>query len=189
MSSEFETLLTSMRTVAGALRDAGIPFALAGSMAVYARGGPDTNHDVDFMIKEADGPRALAALEQVGFRTERPPEGWLYKAHGEDNEMIDLIFRPASGPVDDELLGRAEELEVYAIHMPVLSVTDVLMTKLLALREHDIDLSPTIEIARSLREQVDWDELRRMTEGSPFAKAFLTLAVELELAPASAADV
>jgi predicted nucleotidyltransferase len=188
MSSDFETLLASMRLAAGALRDAGIPFALAGSVAVYARGGPDTNHDVDFMIKEADAERALMTLHQAGFRTERPPEGWLYKAFGPDDELIDLIFRPASGPVDDELLDRAEELEVYAIRMPVLTVTDVLMTKLLALKEHDVDLSPTLEIARSLREQIDWGELRRLTNGSPFAKAFLTLAEALELAPAGTAD-
>jgi predicted nucleotidyltransferase len=183
MSSDFETLLLSMRSAAGALRDAGIRFALAGSVAVWARGGADTTHDVDFLVKEEDAGRALEVLAKTGFRTEKPPEGWLYKAYGGDGELIDLIFRPASGPVDDDLLDRAEVIEVYAIRMPVLTVTDVLMTKLLALKEHDIDLGPTIEIARALREQVDWDELRRHTEASPFAKAFFTLAQELELAP------
>jgi predicted nucleotidyltransferase len=183
MSDDFETLLVAMRTAAGALRDAGLRFALAGSVAVWARGGADTTHDVDFLVKREDAERALQALEQVGFRTERPPEGWLYKAHGPGGELIDLIFRPASGPVDDELLDRAEVIEVYAIRMPVLTVTDVLVTKLLALKEHEIDLAPTIEIARALREQVDWDELRRHTDDSPFAKAFFTLAQELELAP------
>jgi predicted nucleotidyltransferase len=185
MSSDFETLLTSMKKAAGALRDAEIRFALAGSVAVYARGGPDTTHDVDFFVKEADAPRAVETLQEAGFRTERPPEGWLYKAFGENDELVDLIYQPASGPVDDELLDRAEELEVYAVRMPVLTVTDVLATKLLALKEHEIDLSPTIEIARALREQVDWVELERLTDGSPFAKAFITLARELELAPAA----
>jgi hypothetical protein len=181
MSSDFETLLTSMRTAAAALRDAEIPYALAGSMAVYARGGPDTDHDVDFLIKHEDAVRALEALEAAGFTTEKPPEGWLYKAFGPGGEMVDLIFRPASGLVDDDLLDRAEELEVFAIHMPVLTATDVLATKLLALREHELDLAPTIEIARSLREQIDWVELRELTASSPYAKAFFTLADELEL--------
>lgn len=182
MSSDFETLLLSMRLAGGALRDAGIRFALAGSVAIWARGGADTTHDVDFMVKEEEADAAAAALERVGFRTERPPEGWLIKAYGPEEELVDLIFRPASGPVDDDLLDRAEIVEVYAIELPVLSVTDVLMTKLLALREHDLDYGPSIEIARSMREQVDWDELRRLTAGSPFAKAFFTLAQELELA-------
>jgi hypothetical protein len=33
-----------------------------------------------------------------------------------------------------------------------------------------------------LREQIDWDELRRRTEHSPFAKAFFTLVEELGIA-------
>jgi predicted nucleotidyltransferase len=186
MSSDFETLLVSMRQAAAALRDAGIPFALAGSVAVYARGGPDTDHDVDFLLKPADAKRALEVLEQAGFRTEKPPEGWLYKAYGEDGELVDLIFSPASGEVDDELLARAEELEVFAIRMPVLTVTDVLATKLLALKEHELDFSPVIEIARSLREQLDWEELRRLTAQSPYSKAFFALADELGLTAGAA---
>jgi hypothetical protein len=186
MSSDFETLLASMRLAAAALRDAGITYALAGSVAVYARGGADTDHDVDFLLKPADADRGLAALAGAGFRTEKPPEGWLYKAYGESGELVDLIFRPASGEVDDALLARAEHIEVFAIHMPVLTVTDVLATKLLALKEHELDLAPMLDIARSLRDQIDWDELRRLTASSPYAKAFFALTDELGLcAPAT----
>jgi hypothetical protein len=39
-----------------------------------------------------------------------------------------------------------------------------------------------LEIARSLREQIDWDELRRRTDESPYAKPFFTLVEELGLA-------
>ena len=83
--------------------------------------------------------------------------------------------------MNDELLGRAEPVEVYAISVPALPVTDVLAGKLLALREHDLDLGPALEIARSLREQIDWDELRERTNGSPYAKGFFTIAEELGL--------
>src|SRR5438477_9082998 len=160
VSSDFETMLQAMRRAAAVLRDAEIPFALAGSVAIYARGGADTRHDVDFLVKPADAERALDALTKEGFRPERPPEGWLYKAFDPSGVMVDLIFRPAGGEVNDELLGRAEPVEVYAISVPALPVTDVLAGKLLALREHDLDLGPALEIARSLREQIDWDELR-----------------------------
>ena len=87
-----------------------------------------------------------------------------------------------TGPVTDDLLARAEVVEVYAIHVPVLPPTDVLASKLLALREHNLDFAPMLEIARSLREQIDWDELRRRTDGSPYAKPFFTLVDELGLA-------
>jgi hypothetical protein len=34
-----------------------------------------------------------------------------------------------------------------------------------------------------VREQIDWAALRRRASGSPFAKAFLTMVEELEIAP------
>jgi predicted nucleotidyltransferase len=182
VASDFETLLSAMRKAAGALRDAHIRFALAGSIAVYAHGGPDTDHDVDFLVKPEDADRALEALAEAGFRVHRPAEGWLYKALDPKGALIDVIFEPTTGPVTDELLSRAELVEVHAIHVPVLSPTDVLASKLLTLREHNLDFAPMLEIARSLREQIDWDDLRRRTNGSAYAKPFFTLVEELGLA-------
>ena len=181
MSADFETMLVAMRDAAAALRDAEIPFALAGSVAIYARGGADTRHDVDFLVKPEDAERALEVLEERGFRSEKPPEGWLYKAFDTNGVMVDLIFRPATGDVDDELLARAEPVEVYAIVVPALPVTDILTGKLLALREHNLDLGPCLEIARSLREQIDWDKLRSRTEHSPYAQAFFAVVDGLNL--------
>jgi hypothetical protein len=63
-----------------------------------------------------------------------------------------------------------------------MSVTDVLATKLLTLKEHELDYESVLEIARSCREQVDWKLLRAQTADSPYAKAFFTLAEELGLA-------
>lgn len=178
---QFEGLLEAMRRAAATLRDASIPFALAGGLAVWAHGGPDTDHDVDFIVKEEDVERALNALESDGFRTERPPEGWLVKVY-EGDYMIDLIFAPTGLVVDDDILERAEERDVYAIRMRVLSVTDILATKLLALREHDLDYESVLEIARSCREQVDWQRLRERTKGHPYAQPFFTLVDELGIA-------
>jgi hypothetical protein len=38
-----------------------------------------------------------------------------------------------------------------------------------------------LELGRSLREQVNWDEVRERTKDSPFAKAYFTLLEELEI--------
>jgi predicted nucleotidyltransferase len=177
-----DDLLSAMKQAAGVLRDNGIPFALAGGLAVYARGGPETGHDVDFVLREEDADRALELLADAGFRSERPPEGWLYKVYDDQDSMIDLIFAPNSQPeAVPAMLERADELEVYAITIKVMSITDVLVTKLLALKEHEVDYDSVLEVARACREQVDWKVLRERTEGSPYAKAFFTLADELEL--------
>jgi hypothetical protein len=176
----FDELLEAMKRAAAILRDEEIPHALSGGLAAYARGGPETEHDVDFFLKPADAERALAALEARSYPTERPPEEWLFKAYDpECGVLIDLIFDPSGGPVNDEWLARADRIEVAAMRMPVATLEDVFVTKLLAVAEQEPDFSASLEIARSLREQIDWKEVRRRTEASPFAKAFFTLVEEL----------
>jgi putative nucleotidyltransferase-like protein len=178
----FDEMLPSLKKAAAALRDAEIPFVLAGGIAAWARGGPETDHDVDFVLRPADADRALEVLEDAGMRPERPPEPWLYKAF--DGEvMIDLIFSPAGLQVTDEVIERSDLLEVWAVPMRVMRPEDILVTKLSAMTEHTIDYSGCLEIARSLREQIDWDAVRRRTDSSPFAKAFFTLVEALEIAP------
>jgi predicted nucleotidyltransferase len=180
--SEFEHLLDAMKKAAGVLNDAGIAFVLGGGLACWARGAPRTEHDVDFLLRPEDAQRAQTALAQAGMRTENPPEGWLLKAY-DDRVLIDLIFDPQGGPVDDAIFDRAEELEVHATRLKVAALEDVLVQKLLALSEQEPDFSSVLELARSLREQVDWDEVRRRTEDSPFAKGYFTMLDELEIVP------
>ena len=78
---------------------------------------------------------------------------------------------------------RAEELEVHATRLKVAALEDVLVQKLLALSEQEPDFSSVLELARSLREQVDWDEVRERTASSPFAKGYFTMLDELEIVP------
>lgn len=179
--AEFPELLETMKRAAAALQRAEVPFALGGGLACWARGGPETEHDVDFVVTPEHAEAALDALAGAGFRTEKPPEDWLYKAYGDDDTMIDLIFNPQGGPVHDGVIERAEELEVQAVRMPVMTLEDVMVTKLLALREHQVDYDSVIEIARSLREQIDWNDVRNRTAESPYAKAFFVLAEELAI--------
>jgi hypothetical protein len=183
---DFEVILRTMKKAAGALRDADVPFALGGGLAVWARGGAKTEHDVDFFVKEDDAERAQQALVDAGFKPERPPEGWLLKAW-DDDVLVDLIFEPRGGPIDDAWFERADELDVYAVTMRVASLDDVLATKLLALTEQNLDYSSVLEIARAVREQVDWNEVRRRTAASPYASAFLFLVEQLGIAPTASA--
>ena len=180
-NEDVETLVDAMKEAAAALRDAGIPFALAGGLAAWARGGPSSDHDVDLLVKPEDAERGLETLDKAGFRTERPPEPWLFKAYHDNGSLVDLIFDPSGGPVTDDVLERADELEVLAMRLPVMSLEDVMVTKLLALTEQEPEYRAVLEIARAVREQIDWDDVRERTEYSPFAKAFFVLAEELRV--------
>jgi hypothetical protein len=65
--------------------------------------------------------------------------------------------------------------------MKVMALEDVMVTKLLALGEHELDYESVLEITRSLREQIDWDNVRSRTAESPYARAFFCLVEELGL--------
>jgi hypothetical protein len=183
VASEDNTLngmVPTLKKAAAALRDADIPFLVAGGVASWVRGGPSTDHDLDFVIKPEDAERALAVLEDAGLRPERPPEEWLYKAYDGD-VMVDLIFRPAGFEITDEVIERGEEREVEAMTMRVMRSEDLLVSKLMAMTEHTINYRSCLEIARALREQVDWKDVRRRTESSPFGRAFFVIAEGLEI--------
>jgi hypothetical protein len=186
-NEDFDALTASLKKAAGALREADVPFMLGGGLACWARGGPASDHDLDLMVKPDDADRALEVLAAAGMRTERPPEGWLYKAYDENDVMIDVIFEPVGIPITDDVLLRAEELEVMAVPMRVMTLEDIMVTKLLALDEKSLDFGGSLDIARSLREQIDWEDVRARTDGSPFARAFFTLVEELRIVEAQRA--
>jgi len=181
---DFAHLIEAMKAAAAALRDAEVPHLLGGGLAAWARGGPPTEHDVDFFVRPEDAERALTALVEGGMRPERPPEGWLLKAWYEDT-LVDLIFDPAGGPITDEHFERAERLEVMAQPLEVASLDDVMITKILAITEMQPDFASVLELARSLREQIDWDFVRERTAHSPFARSFFTLIEELDIVESS----
>lgn len=169
-----------MKRSSGVLREADIPHVLAGGLAVYARGGTPSDHDVDLLIREVDADRSLDALEKAGFRTERPPEGWLVKAYDGDI-LVDLIFRPVERPVTDETLGDSDVLSVAGITLPVLAASVLLTHGLLRLTTLECDFSSALSLVRAVREQIDFGRVRDETKHSPYARAFLSLVEELDL--------
>jgi hypothetical protein len=178
----FDDIEATLKKSVAAFREAQVPALLAGSLAVWARGGPETRHDLDFVVRPEDAERAQQALVDAGMKAEQPPEGWLLKAW--DGEvLVDVIFEPRGLVVDDELIARGEEREVMAIAIRLMALEDVLTSKLMALDEHSADYSQLLLMTRTLREQIDWQTLRDRTRESPFAKAFFTLAEELGIAP------
>jgi putative nucleotidyltransferase-like protein len=178
-----EGLATTLKRVASVLKQAEIPFALGGSFAVYAHGGHSSDHDVDFLLREQDKERALEELAAVGFETEQPPEDWLVKVY-EEGRMVDLIYRPVESPVTDATLADTVVRPVEAIAMPVISATQLMVHKLLSYSQHHCDFATGLPVARSLREQIDWERVRKETAQSPYAEAFLVLLDRLDVVAA-----
>jgi len=170
----FSDIEATLKKSAAALRGADVPFLLGGSLASWARGGPETRHDLDLMIKREDLDRALEALAAAGLRIDDPPEEWLAKAWDGD-VLVDLIFWPKGLEIDDDVIARGEELAVLSMTMRVMALEDVLVTKLMAVSEHHLRYEGLLAIARALREQIDWPHVRAATASSPFARAFFVI--------------
>jgi hypothetical protein len=170
----FDAIEATLKRAAGALEQGRVPFLLGGSLAVWARGGPESCNDLDLMVKPDDADAALEALEKVGMRGEKPPEGWLYKAW--DGEvLVDLIFWPKGLTIDDAAFERAEHVSAFGIELRAMPLEDVLITKLRAIHEHYLDYDPLLQMARAVRERIDWARVREATADSPYAAAFFTL--------------
>jgi hypothetical protein len=177
----------ALKRVAVALKQADIPFALGGGYAAWARGAPEPEHDVDFLIRESDADRARTALGESGLRVEQPPEDWLFKVYDGD-AMVDVLFQSSGFDALTPLLDRAEELSVLSVRMPVLTATDLMACKLNALDEHQCDFARLLPVARSVREQVDWGSVRQTSGHNDFAVAFLVLLDRLGVVPSAAGD-
>lgn len=169
-----DELREALRRAASALKAHGPEFALAGSYALWVYGAPEPVHDVDFVVTEPDADAAAATLAKAGFTIAQTPEDWLFKACA-DSAVVDVLYRINNVPVDAALIDSAEDLEVLAIRMPVLSPTRVVIQKLCALNEHHCDFAPLLPSVRAVREQVDWDRVRADTADNDFAAAFLVL--------------
>ncbi len=180
----FGPILATLRRCVAILRDAGIPFIVGGSLAAWARGGPEVTNDLDLMVRPADAERVLELLVEAGMTAERPPEEWLVKAW-DDDVLVDIIFESVEGAVTDEVLARGEELTVTSMAMCVLRLEDMFALRLQTLNEHHLEYAGLLKMARALREQVDWDAVRDRVRHTPYGMAFFTILEGLELVPAS----
>jgi len=176
-------LREALKLAASSLKNAEVPFALMGSYAFWAWGGPEPDHDVDFLIARQDASEAAQALCDRGFTVLEPAEDWLLKAYL-DQAMVDVIFRAADRSwAERDDVGRSQELQVLSVQMPVLLPTELVIHKLQALEEHYCDFATLLPPIRALREKVDWPLVRRECGSNDFAVALLFLLQRLHVIP------
>ena len=164
----FGPILATLRRTIALLRGAEVPYIVGGSLAAWARGGPEVTNDLDIMVRPPDAERVLELLVDAGMRAERPPEEWLLKAWDGD-VLVDIIFCTVEGEVTDDVIARGEQspLEIGRLngHSP---------SRIQALS------------ADVLREQVDWDAVRDRVRHTPYGLAFFTILEGLEVVPPAA---
>jgi hypothetical protein len=170
---------------AAALKRDRVPFALGGSYALWAYGGPEPEHDVDLVVPESAVPAAKDSLAAAGLEVEQPPEDWLFKAYVE-GELVDVLFRLSGVEVNQDMIESAVEMELLGLRMPVLPPTPIMIAKLRSLSEHYCDFGALLPVFRAVREQLDWPAMAAASDGHPFAEAFLFLLDRLGIDPTAA---
>ncbi|TWV55712.1 nucleotidyltransferase family protein [Streptomyces misionensis] len=176
-----QAILEAAKRIGALLKRAGHPFALAGSVAVYAHGGSRyLQHDADFCVLPDDADAVAATLREAGLAVRTPPEDWLLKTTCQ-GQNVDIIFSLAHEPVTKEMLERAHVLPVDSVLMPVLCPTDLIRSLISAFSEHYCDFGAVLPVARAVREKVDWDVIRATCGDQPMPAAFLFLLERLDV--------
>jgi hypothetical protein len=186
LPSDRDEIRDLLKRTAVALKQGDVPFALCGGYAAWVRGAPEPDHDADFLIPAAESDRAAKVLADAGLDVQEPAEDWLVKVVS-GGSFVDVLWRTCGHPVESDLIDRAEARPVLSVQMPVLAATDIVVTKLMTLDEHYCDFSRLLPVARALREQVDWPEVRRAVAENDFAVVFLDLLDRLDVVPRTSA--
>jgi len=174
-----------LRRAAVGLKEHGVAFALAGGYALWVRGAPEPEHDVDLVISEPDVRSAAECLDAAGFQIERPPQVCLFKAHLH-GAAVDVLHRLNAVPVDPELVRSANPHEVLGLHIPVLGSDQVITSRLLALTERYCDFGRLLPGYARYGKQLNWNEIESRTADNDFAVAFLFLVRRPGIADAAA---
>ncbi len=148
-----------------ALVEDGLPFLVGGALALAAYCGIRRNtKDLDIFVLEEDVPRALEALERVGFRTETPYPNWLAKAHDFDGQhFIDVIFCSgnAAAPVDVEWFAHARCARVLGVDVQLCPAEETIWSKAFVMERERYDGADVAHLLLACAETLDWERLLR----------------------------
>jgi predicted nucleotidyltransferase len=157
-----------------ALDASDVDYVLIGGVGSAALGRPRWTHDIDVLVAPVQAERALDALGDAGFDTERTNEHWIFKAdkHG---IVVDLIFRTVGDIyLDDEMLSHARTARFLEVALRVAGPEDQIVIKAIA---HDEPSARHWNDALALLAacEIDWDYL--LARAARGAKRVLSLLV------------
>lgn len=145
----------------------GLPLAIGGGFAYshYAQRWRDTK-DLDLFVLPADRDRFVDLLSSEGledFHDAIPYDrGWIYRSR-RDGTIIDVIWQMANrrAVVDSSWFERAVMLDVRDARMRLVSVEDLIWTKLYVMQRDRCDWPDLLSILAARVDEVDWTQLLR----------------------------
>jgi hypothetical protein len=143
------------------LSEADIPYLIGGAFAFaeYAKIARDTK-DLDVFLRRGDCRRALALLDQAGYRTELPFPHWLGKVHG-NGHWMDVIFSSGNGiaAVDDLWFDHAAETDIFGLRVRLCPAEEMIWSKAFVQERERFDGADVLHLIRALGRSLDWRRL------------------------------
>lgn len=160
-----------------ALTNQDVPYAAMGGLASAVLGRDRWTHDIDLFVAPGDVSRALEALAEAGFRTQRTNPNWLCKGI-RDGVLVDVLFK-AKGDLtfDAEMQARSTSRPFKGQPLRVLAPEDLIVIKALV---HDEDTPRHWHDALAViaAAELDWDYLLRRAAHGPRRMLSLLLYAE-----------
>jgi hypothetical protein len=178
------------------LSDAAVPFLVGGSHAFLEYTGIVRNtKDFDLFLRRTDLDRALQALQDAGYRTERTFPHWLAKAWQAD-DFVDLVVNSGNGlcVVDDGWFEHAVETQVLGMPVKIVPCEELVWQKCFVTERERYDGADVMHILRSRARVIEWTRLiSRFDVHWPLLYSYLILFTfvypsEAELLPAAVLD-
>jgi predicted nucleotidyltransferase len=149
------------------LREAGVPFALAGGYAVAAWGSVRATRDIDFLAAVAPDkiPGLIKEFAKAGYKGNYQPGGeddpvrgviGLERAEAVSAEPVELILGIKGMSAD--IFARARQIRFFGVEVPVTSPEDLIVLKCLA--GGPIDLEDARTILKIMTGKLDLEYLK-----------------------------
>jgi hypothetical protein len=138
-------IVDELHAIAGALRAAGIPYAVCGGIAVTAHGATRSTKDIDIALAREHLPAALVAVVPLGYTIQAVQERdvRVNKIVGAQHLVLDLLIAEAAyqGVLDDRI-------EVPLPEGPVTFVSRETLLRMKRLAGRAIDLADIEKLER-----------------------------------------
>ena len=145
-----------------------IDYVVFGGIAIWAYGRQRLTKDIDLLLKPGSADKALLALLRAGWTTKRTDEKWLYQAN-KNHVQVDLIFQAIGDFVlTDEIIDRANYLEISGFKFKVISPEDLILIKVHALKEiRPADWYDAISVIEGRKQNLDWSYIAAKSSNAP----------------------
>lgn len=165
-----------------AIENAGVPFMLAGAMALatYTGRWRDTK-DVDIIVRPSDSTKAIAALRSAGFEDYYAQlaydRSWIFRGF-KDGVIFDIIWDLPNHRVDiDEAwFERARSVWLRGRAFAAAPAEEIVRVKLYVMQRERCDWVDVVNILAATVEELDWAWLvQRMDRDLPLLQGVLAL--------------